>query len=403
MKNTKIFLVAWLIVIALLLTITSIAQTDNYSCNVICLNQPDHVMQGVNVDLYDANDQLIGTTTTDEAGYFYFENLNIGESYVAKFNYDAENNYVDIADAFQILFYTFGYIDFDEIQLLAADVNGDNEVNIQDFFIVLIDFYINQNDFPVGNWILPDWEFTIDGDKATGGPSGTIVTGNIGDGQDKSTYFVETDYSDIINIENLNVIEVPLYYNQNEKIAGLGIIAEYNSDLFEIVDIKSPIQDLNYNVKKNEIRIGWTNTEAYKTTQEAPLATIYLRQKYYTHGEQIENIEIKNESHILDAKGNKMPFITFRSHAFKTAGIEEYETVNIYPNPCSNYFNIQLSNDISTAEYKLYNGLGQLIDAQTITNNGGQAQISTENLKKGIYFYQVNYQSKSITGPLSIR
>jgi hypothetical protein len=355
------------------------------------------------VDLYDANDQLIGTTTTDEAGYFYFENLNIGESYVAKFNYDAENNYVDIADAFQILFYTFGYIDFDEIQLLAADVNGDNEVNIQDFFIVLIDFYINQNDFPVGNWILPDWEFTIDGDKATGGPSGTIVTGNIGDGQDKSTYFVETDYSDIINIENLNVIEVPLYYNQNEKIAGLGIIAEYNSDLFEIVDIKSPIQDLNYNVTKNEIRIGWTNTEAYKTTQEAPLATIYLRQKYYTHGEQIENIEIKNESHILDAKGNKLPFITLRSHAFKTAGIEEYETVNIYPNPCSNYFNIQLSNDISTAEYKLYNGLGQLIDAQTITNNGGQAQISTENLKKGIYFYQVNYQSKSITGPLSIR
>ncbi len=403
MKYSKLLLVACVTVLGSLLTTTSIAQTDSYSCNVICLNQPDYVMQGVSVDLYDANNQFIGSTTTDDQGYFHFQNLNIGESYVAKFNYDAENTFVDISDAYQILNYTLGYTDFNEVQLAAADVNGDNDVDTDDFNILLDDYYVNQNEFPIGDWILPDWEFTLDGDKAMGGPQGAIVNGNIGDDIDKSTYFVETNYSDIITIEDLSIVEVPIYYNQDEKITGLGMVADYNSDLFEIVKIESPLEGLYSSVIKNEIRIGWTNTAAFKITNDAPIAIIYLSQKHYTQSEQIEKININNESHILDAKGNKIPFITFRAHTFKTATQDELENIAVYPNPCTNYFNIRLSEDMENAEYKLFNSLGQLIDNQYIINSANQVQISTEHLKKGIYYYLINSRSKSTTGQLFIR
>jgi len=382
---------------------SSYSQTDNYSCNVTCLNQPNHIMQGVQVDLYDANNQLIATTFTDDQAFFNFENLNIGESYTAKFTYDAENTFVDMEDAFTVLSYILGFTELDEYQLIAADVDGNNVVNHSDFLTILINYYVFQQPFPVGDWILPDWEFTV-GNKATGGPAGGISSGNVRDDDEtgKSLYEVRTDYNDIISFEGLNTIKVPVYLDQEMKISGLALIGEFNSDLFEVVKIESPIEDMNYNVNNATIRMAWTYTSQFENINSEPIANVYLRQKEYTKDADIEKINILSESHVLDAKGNKVPFIGFTSNEFKTAVIPDAETF-IYPNPCNNYFNIQLGSDITDAEYILYNSLGQIVDQRNISNNNQNLVISTEGLQKGIYYYQINYQSKSITGPISIQ
>jgi len=405
MKHNKLILTFWLILSGIIIGSSSYAQTDNYSCNVTCLNQPSHVMQGVKVDLYNSNNQLIASTFTDDQAFFNFENLNVGESYTAKFEYNAENTYVDLEDAFAILGYILGFTELNEYQLIAADVDGNNVVNHSDFLTVLIDHYIFQQPFPVGEWILPDWEFTLDANKATGGPAGVISSGNVQDDDDmidKSIYNVQTNYQDIISFNGLNTIKIPVYFDQEIKISGIALIAEYNKDLFEIVKIESPIEDINYNVNNGEIRMAWTYSNQYENTASKPIANIYLKQKAYSKTSVIEKINIQNESHILDIKGNKVPFIGFTSNEFKTATMPNSESI-VFPNPCKDHFFIRLDSGLENAEYTLYNSLGQIVDQKNIMNNTQQIEISTRGLEKGIYYYHINYQSKSITGPISIQ
>lgn len=403
MKHIKIFIAVWLVLFTLLIAFSSFAQTDNYSCNVICLNQPDHVMEGVQVDLYDSNGQFVANTMTDTQGYFYFDNLLVGESYTAKFEYDAENTYVDLEDAFAILFYVLGFTEFNEYQEIAANVDGNNHVNFQDFLIVLIDYYIMQQPFPVGDWILPDWEFTIDANKATGGPAGGFSSGNINDddGTDKNIYQAIAEYDNEMAIEDLNVFEVPVYLKQYNEISGIALIAHFNDELYDVIDIKSPIEDINYSVIDHEIRIAWTDASEFENKSDLAIANIYLKQKHYTSYEKTERLEILNESHVLDTKGHKIPFIEFSSNEFKTASLQNNQSL-IYPNPCEDFFYIQIEDNFESAEYILYNALGQIVD-QRIINSSEQIKISTAEMQKGIYYYHINYQSKSITGPLSIR
>lgn len=403
MKHTSVILAVLFTFTGIFLSISSYSQTDSYSCNVNCLNQPNHIMQGVQVDLYDSNDQLIESTFTDDEAYFYFEDLNIGEPYTAKFSYEAENTYVDLQDAFAVLYYVLGLSDLNDYQLIAADVDGNGDVNYSDFFTILVDYYIFQQPFPVGDWILPDWEFTVGGNKETGGPAGTLSSGNIqSDDPDKSFYQVQTDYNEIISFDDLNTIKVPVYFNEEMKISGIAIIAEYNSQLFEVVNIESPIKDMNYNINNGEIRMAWTYSNIFENTSSEAIANVYLRQKEYTKDINIEKINILSESHILDSKGNKVPFIQFTSNEFKTSVLPDAESV-VYPNPCKDYFFVQLGDEQDNAEYILYNAMGQTVDQGIISNASQRTEISTIGLKKGIYYYHINYQSKSITGPISIQ
>lgn len=405
MKNKGIIFATLLVLLNVFTSNSSFSQTDFYSCNVVCLNQPDYIMAGVKVDLYDANNEFIATTYTNEDGIFLFNDLELGNSYVAKFSYDAENTFVDMSDAFQILLYRLGMVEFNDVQMIAADVDGDDDIDIHDFVTVLVDFYLHQEPFPVGNWILPDWAFTMSADKTTGGPAGTISTGNIdtNDDPDKSSNFIRTNYEDIDQIEDLNTLSVPVYLNQISDISGMGFIAEYNENLFDIMGIESPIDELQYFISNGQIRVAFTQTNPFEISRDAAIMNIIIKQKYYTEFEQTERINILESTHILDAKGNKIPFIEFSTNEFKTAVKQESIAAEVYPNPCQDYFFIQVDNNLgNSVEYTLYNALGQLVDNK-ILNGSEQIKINTSTLEKGLYYYHINYQSKSITGPISIR
>lgn len=404
MKHLKTFITVWLILLSILIAFSSFAQTDNYSCNVVCLNEPSHVMEGVKVDLFNLDNQLIGTTYTDDQGYFYFEELLIGESYTAKFEYDAENIYVDLEDAISILFYVVGLIDFDEIQMIAADVDGNEEVDFADFYTVMIDYFIRQQPFPVGDWILQDWEFTLYGNKATGGPAGGILAGQIeiDDDDEKASYFVHTEYKNTISFDGLNTVKVPVYLNLDEEISGVAIIAEFNDDLFELIKIESPIEDINYHVKNGEIRFGWAYTNKFINKSKKAIVNVFLKQKKFSKYENIEKLNILDLSHVLDSKGNKIEYVDFSSSQLKAATISNDQAISVFPNPCKDYFYIQLDESFENAELKLYNSLGQ-IEIKGNINNKDMIKISTAEMQKGIYYYHINNQSKSITGPISIR
>lgn len=403
MKNTKIFFIAWTILISLFLSSSSLAQTDSYSCNVICLNQPDYVFDGVQVDLYDHEGQFLETTYTDSEGFFHFQELEIGKQYTAKFSYDASNDFVDISDAISLLYYLFGYIEFDEAQIIAANVNGDNQVNFGDFFTILFNYYILQQPFPVGDWILPDWEFQMTADKATGGPSGGIASGNLNnDVPDKDFYQIAMDYADIVAFENEEVV-VPVYFNDKVTVSGAGIVFAYNNELFEITKIESSIQNIQYNVLGGTIRVAWANEKPSQFSTENPILNIHLKQKYYTNEQEIESLKLMEGTHILNEQGQKTPFVGLVSNEFKTASIGHLGSNRVYPNPCADHVFVTVPEGVNNVDVKMYNTLGQIVLSKSYTAVHQQIEIQTQGLQNGQYYYQINYLSKSISGPLSIR
>ncbi|NPD45918.1 MULTISPECIES: T9SS type A sorting domain-containing protein [unclassified Lentimicrobium] len=404
MKNTKLFLAFFSLILTTLFSINSYAQTDNYSCNVICLNQPDHIMGGVEVDLFDSNNEFIATTYTNSDGYFFFEDLMIGESYTAKFEYDAENTYVDLADAFTVLSYLYGYIEFDEIQMIAADVTGDGQVTSSDFWTLLFNYYIMGQPLPVGDWYLPDWNFEINELKATGGPAGTVANGtlNTENGDDKSVFNAMMTYTSITELSNEELL-VPIYFTETINTNGIGIVLNYNDELIDVLAIESSIEGLEYNIVNDEIRIGWTGQETYKFDSETAVLNIRIKQKTDISVEQIEHFEIVEGTHILDNKGQILPYVNFSSVQFKTTNQNMMSKLaTAYPNPCNESFSIHLNTD-SKVEVKIYNTVGQMVETYYSTVSNQELQINTRNLRGGLYFYQINYQSKSVQGSITVR
>lgn len=406
MKKINLLSSSWLIVIGLLLSVNSFAQSS-YSCNLICANQTSHVMAGVQVDLYDSNNEFFGSTFTNDQAYFAFDNLIDGETYTAKFTYDAENTYVDLADVFILLRYLVGLTDLDEYRLISADVNGDDAVNYSDFWTMLIDYYILQIPFPVGDWYLPDWTFEMSDDKATGGPTYGSVNGQLEDDDpDKQLYHTQLNYSPIVEVDQEEVI-IPVYFNETIETSGVGLVLSYNSDLVEVVKIESVIKGINYNVNNGEIRIGWADcNQLYKFNTDEALVNIHIKQKGSNSIDQIERLILSESTHILDKSGEKYSYVEFNSPEFnlKSSINESQNLETIYPNPCSTHFNINIDNqDEEELELLIYNSLGQLVYSETINQIDSQKQVDVQNFENGVYFYKINYQTKSLTGSVTVR
>lgn len=65
--------------------------------------------------------------------------------------------------------------------------------------------------------------------------------------------------------------------------------------------------------------------------------------------------------------------------------------INLYPNPCSDYLKIDISNESYDFEVTIYNNVGEIIT--TFRNNN---YLDTSNLSSGVYYIWVNFNNKSI-------
>jgi hypothetical protein len=407
MKKVQAFALGLTVLLSIFIMPKSFAQTGSYSCNVIFGDDVNHPAMGVQVDLYDNNNNFIGTTYTGEDGYFTFDDLVIGDSYIAKFSYDAEVTTVDVQDAFTLLEHLYEGLELTDLQLLAADVNGTGNINSNDFWTILLDYYINGIPFPAGDWILPDWEFEMMAGKMTGGPGQIGAIGDMKNNDpDKSNKNIRVDYNELLEINNEEII-VPISFNQEIFSNGMGIILSYNQDLVEITKIESPIKEIEYSVNNGEIRMAWASLKnTYSFAPNEAIAYIHIKQNTVLANGQIEKFKIKEGTHILDKDGKKYSTISFISSEFKltkpTLINASFNTA--YPNPCTEQFTIKIDNQkMSTADVQIYNMLGQLIKNEKITINNQKIEVQTNDLQSGMYQYMIILPDEKIKGSISIQ
>ncbi len=114
-------------------------------------NNPEYPLPEVTVSLFDEAGDLVDTFLTGDDGYYQFTGLEEG-MYSLTANTDLEGPDVTMQDALNILFYINGNMQFTPYQVMAADVTGNGQVNMQDFVFILIHHLVFGNPFPAGDW-----------------------------------------------------------------------------------------------------------------------------------------------------------------------------------------------------------------------------------------------------------
>ena len=404
MKKSLLLFAGMFISISVFMASVSFAQTGSYTANVIYGNQIDFPIEGLQVDLYN-NGEIIGTDLTNANGFFTFDGLAIGEVYTAKFSYDVEMDNVDLEDAYRLLLHLLGVDQLEGIQLLAADVDATNTVDFTDFMYILIDFYVNEFEFPAGDWVLPDWQFEMTTGKLSGGPAHVNRVGDITDEQpDKESNNIQIDYNDLISFTSPELI-IPIYFNESIATNGIGLVLSYDEELINVIAIESPIEDLEYNIKDGIIRIGWTSVkDSYEFNSNEAIVNIHIKENTVLSNGQTEKFNILEGTHVLNKSGKKYSYLNFSSSQFKLSESMNNSSETAYPNPCQDAFTLSF-NDISnqSADVKIYNSIGQLVKNETLTQNGQDLQINTQDLENGIYIYLIKIQSKLVKGHISVQ
>lgn len=150
-----------------------------------------------------------------------------------------------------------------------------------------------------------------------------------------------------------------------------------------ITSVTHPIKAV---LNGNFIPVQWNNFSANTlATAQADSAHIQI-----TNGLNAPNY--KNAVLFIDN-------LTLKTWPTSIAEINKPNTIQLYPNPASDWLNI--SGIESATQAKIYDQLGQLIEQYNLSSNHQTIDIS--NLKNGWYYIQFNNASSSITIPLSIQ
>ena len=78
------------------------------------------------------------------------------------------------------------------------------------------------------------------------------------------------------------------------------------------------------------------------------------------------------------------------------------QDIAVYPNPCSDFFNINLNQLASEINIDIFNSNGDKVISQ-IYLNSNNIHISVENLKRGFYFVKMKIDDKIFTERIVIQ
>lgn len=400
MKTIKRILLSLTLILSLGLS-TTFADGVDYAAYVVYGEDLQFPMPGIIANLYNANGEYVASTVTSDDGVFAFENLNAGEAYSVHFVTDMEPFGVDIADAFLLLNYLTGKEELTELQLKAADVNGDTQVNYSDFAFIVSQWYLRGEDFPAGEWVLPVWTFTTDAFKATSeetGPDGPITVVSRSDiSQDippviKEAITVVNKVKEFSYADNQYEITLPLSFVNSQKIYGLGLDMAFNNSAIEIVDVNLIFDDSEYLIKDNTFKLSWMSDRGESIIANQDFLELTVR---LNASDDIESVlGVLAEAQFVGEDGSLLKDVQLNMPKLKKS-IEEIAIGNPFPNPGNIEINFALNQAYTeSVQVEIYNLAGQLVKQINVSPKNSKITISTSDLPNGSYLCSLNIDEK---------
>jgi hypothetical protein len=363
-------------------------------------------MPDVEVGLYNMQDSLILTTFTDDAGMYLIENVLPGQ-YQLLFATDEEPKGVNIEDAFVLLHYLLGLYDFSDIQKKVADVDGSGQVTWQDYYLMIVDYLLYEESFPVGDWIFQEQIIDLSARAADSETDTTwgFITGDIGSGESnggggRSSVSVTGSYKEFLMTETSGNISIKAE-NSNE-IYGFNIVFQYPSTAFEILYVSGPDDNLRYVIDRQagELEVIWLNQSGNQAVgTKAELLSMDIRLLS-------DNVDAEafylTSGVFLDANGNPMEEIKLDLPYLKSIATpdEEFISSAVYPNPFQSHFTLEVhSNRQSAATVSFFDLMGRL-NAQyaniQIHKGVNKLKFNAQDFSCGHYVYVVEFNDDGI-------
>jgi hypothetical protein len=172
-------------------------------------------------------------------------------------------------DATIVLFHILGAYPFNDIQTLAADVNGDRNITIKDFKLIVR--HVAQNTpFPVGDWVFLNEIITVNDFKTsnpgglTGSSAGDVGGVFVPGTRDLPAYPIAS--AGKIEASANQKVSVPLSMNEDLTLLGAGILINYPAEIFNIEDVEFALPGYEYILEGNQLRITWTDEAGNSAT-----------------------------------------------------------------------------------------------------------------------------------------
>ena len=374
---------------------TAQAQTVNVTGKYIYHNDSQSPLSDLTVTLVNQTNQVVATTTTNSDGIYAFTDVPAGE-YSIHASTDKPSNGYTMKDCFSLLQHLSGYLPFDNIQLLAADVDHNNVVDKNDLNLMMAAWAKPSIKFPAGDWAFETPHFTVTGTKRAGSdiplpPSSGTSSGDLG-----SVYIPGSKSFTAINLGFVNtnnainsVVELPVKITSSIPATGFGLSIDCPSN-FKITEVIPFISGLNITITGQTIRANWLDANM-KPLDLLNNTTLFVIKGKSTNGNE-SVFSLGESSHLISKSGEivnsakielpKLSILKNESFAFALKGN--------FPNPFAGTTRIEYTLPSSgNVEMKIFNIQGQLV--ATPVKSFQEAGLKTlpfsaNSLLSGVYF-----------------
>lgn len=383
------------------LMIQQIHAQTSFSGTVLYHDNPVLPVGNVLVSIMDTQGNTVSSITTGPNGVYTFANIPNG-SYVLTGSTTAPTGGVTLYDATLVFLHIIlpGNYPFTPLQSLAADVDGNGSITMPDYFMILINYLTYGQSFPIGNWLIADQPFSLNGTKDTppnlGGSSAGDVSGVFVPGT-RSLEALMLDETATLSVNANSTFEVSLSSRDILQLNGAGIVLNYSGDLLKVETAICKSDEYYVNITENQVRINWIKTDGnpIEFAANEPMVTLTCRAKdNFTEG--------MNTHFILDPATSLVNKDNEEVKTFKLSMPlvkREKATINLfnYPNPfvgstVINY-GIPVEGNVRLEILAQSGQILKIFNAGYQTTGNYSIDFEANDLKPGMYFYKI-----SVTG-----
>ena len=399
-KKGFAFILAGILLPTLLFSQTQVTSIVEYQ-------NTGNFVPGITVKLVTMNGTVLQTTTTNGSGMYTFNNVQDGTyKIVCSTTMTAQG--INLSDAFMIQQHLQNGYPLDDMQKLAADVNGNGNIQNGDYQLVMNRISGNGNPpFPSGEWVFDEIIYTVGSQSREGVPfsratsSGDVNGTYVPEKRAKSTE-VSIFNPTVISAIPGEPIEVSVTASETIETAGMHLRIPIPEGLI-ITGIDSFTEDFIFKMLSDEITITWLDKtfEGITVQKGEPIITIKAVVKTDIRAEEELNWFFKSECHFIDASGELINHVDLSIPSIRISGDKKSEDISnkIYPHPFVDQvtFSYELPVEGSVS-IKIYNSAGQQV-AQLVDEyqyaGSHQAKFDAPGLMPGIYHYSIQLSGNS--------
>jgi hypothetical protein len=383
---------------------TAFAQNLSMSGQVVYDMDSEPPLPFVTVKLY-YQETLVDVTLTDTLGFYRFEQLYPGE-YTMVFSYNEPWMGCDMDDAARVVEYLNQQISFTDLQFEAADVDNDGIITTADLTLIVNRYMQTNTSFPAGDWVFEDSGVSLDlpegqthkeNDKKRGRNSGDTKSGENIVIVNKGGYLFSANTTDILEYRNNEIIEYPVYANEDLMCLSLGFAIAFPNANIEILELIPQLPSMRCAVDGNLIKAALISLDgsAHQIKKGDVLFVIRGRVKNL-NSDTRAGFSMYRRSTLKAAGEEREIHFGISLPQLRLASAVASSAVEMYPNPAKDHIKLLThQKNPSTLSIIIHNSLGQEVQQQKYVCAQGYNEIhlNLQALPKGIYF--VSTQSTS--------